>query len=244
MAPIRLGGGAGLTPSGFAEWRKGDGTVVWSAGDDPADIPDTELLQAQYDATGISASDGSSLSAWEDSHNDNDLSGTATYHTDVINGHPSVRTDGVEDVLAADFGDSFSEPFAIFAVLGLRTNTTDDYDMIYDGGTADEARFYSGNDDGSWGVYQGDPVLDGVADTDLHVVGTLFDSEDIIRLDGAEVVSGSSGSASLTGAHIGSRASQTWFANADYGEVLFYDDHPNESDVESYLSDKWEIDIE
>lgn len=54
MIPIRQGDGTGLSVPAFTEVRKGDGTVLWSAG---AEIPDSGIPQYPYQDTLIEADD-------------------------------------------------------------------------------------------------------------------------------------------------------------------------------------------
>jgi len=89
MMPIRRGDGTGLSVPGFSEVRKGDGTVLWSAG---ADIPDSVVLQ--YYADSWSQGD----STWNDEAGTSDatVNGGPTAAT-LSDGSDSIETDGSDD---------------------------------------------------------------------------------------------------------------------------------------------------
>lgn len=243
MIPIRRGDGSGLSVAGFSQVRKGDGTVLWTEG---ADIPDSGDLHARFDATELSLSDGDSVTTWGDAtgngHDLTDGGFSPNFQTNVINGNPVVRFDGVDDFLDVAFS-ALSQPNQIFGVFQLTTLPSGNNSM-WDSEGADRETFVVNADDDDWQIFAGSNVRGGSLDTDPHIHAALFDGpSSTVRIDGTEVASGDTGAQSLDGFTLGSDNDQRAFVAVDVGEVLIYpqDKSGVQSDVESYLSDKWGV---
>lgn len=249
MAPIRQGDGTGVAPKGIKEVRTRAGDVVYSAGGTA--IPDSGDLQARYDATQLSLNDGDSVSTWGDeTGNGYDLTaGTAPiYKTSVINGNPVVRFDGVDDFLDVAWS-ALSQPNHIFVVFKYQSVDTGSNETVTDGAASRHSVGHGGVGlNGAWNIFAGNSVNDGstTADTNAHIQTGLFNttsSEN--RLDGTTLATGDVGSDNLDGFRVGSDSTGAGFSPVGVGEILVYpqDKSSVQSDIESYLSDKWGIAI-
>jgi len=212
-----------------------------SAGLFGPDIPDSENLQARYDATKLSLSDGESVSTWDDeTGNGYDLTaGTApTFKTSVINGNPVVRFDGVDDFLDVGWS-AISQPNWIFVVAQKRS-TDDNY--LFDSNDGSN-RHLLNISTGSYLVGTSSGNFTGSAvDTSAHILGAIFDgASSEFRIDGATDASGDPGGDALSGFTLGDINSGGSPGDWDVGEILIYHSQPTVSEVESFLSDKWEI---
>lgn len=246
MIPIRKGDGTGLSVPGVKQVRTGDGRVLFDA--EPA-IPDSGDLHAHYDASALSLSDGQSVSTWGDeTGNGYDLTAGAapTYRTSIINGNPVVRFDGVDDYLSVDF-TALPQPNTIYIVAQLPTADGSQDDSFYDSneGSIPNQHLYR-NNVGTWNAFAGSQLNDGSIDSNAHIHGVKWDGVNTtIRIDGTEVVSGDAGGQSLDGLIMGANAIIGAFAEMDIGEMLIYpsDKSSIQSDIETYLSNKWGITI-
>lgn len=95
MTPIRRGDGTGLAPKGFAEVRKGDGTVLWSAGGSA--IPDSAVHRWLLDESGSTADDSIGSAALTHSG--------PTRVTDTWQGGAARDYDGVDDQTTGNEAD-------------------------------------------------------------------------------------------------------------------------------------------
>lgn len=222
-------------------------SLFYSAGLGGSAIPDRGDLHARHDATELSLSDGDPVSTFADeTGNGNDLTaGTApTFRTSQINGNPVVRFDGVGDFLDVAFG-AISQPFQTFAVVRLNSFSTSSKSAIWSG-EADTNGLFEQPDADNWRIFAGTAVDGGSPDTNPHIFNQFFDGANSkLAVDGANTLSGDAGAGDLNGYSLGTTANQVSFAEIDVGEILRYPQNKTgiESDVESYLSDKWGITI-
>lgn len=209
-------------------------------------IPDGSDLHAHYDATAIPATDGDTVSTWTDqTGNGFDLTaGSApVYRDSVINGNPSLEFD-FADYLDVQFS-ALSQPNTIFAVVQIRGGIGDNNThFIFDGeGTGRNALNYNPNN--NFTIFAGNAEIeDGSADTNPHIISTLFDgSNSSVSKDGGTSSTGNAGSNSLDGFTVGSDNDQSSDSSVFVSEILIYpqDKSGIQSDVESYLADKWGI---
>lgn len=239
--PARKGDGTGLAFKGFTEVRKGDGTVLWSAND----IPDSGDLHAQYDATEITASDEDSVSTWSDATgNGYDLTatGSPTYKTSGINGNPVVGLDGTDDYFDVSW-TAFSQPFSIYIV--AQYPTASQSGEIFDGINASSNRhLFDSDGSDNLRMYTTTGITGSGADTNPHIFSTLWDGgNSTLRKDGTQDASGDVGTNDSAGITVGARGDQNAYGEVEIGEILIYpqDKSGIQSDIESYLSDKWGI---
>jgi len=207
-------------------------------------------LHARWDATELSLSDGDSVTTWADATGNGfdltDGGAPPTYQTSVINGNPVVRFNGVDDFLDVAFSD-LSQPNTVYMVAQSAESSPASYDEIHDSADDGNNRHNLGIDNGNWAIYAGTIVRSSTAyDNNPHIFGELFNTtSSALRLDGSQIASGDVGSHALSGLTVGSYLSQATFAAIDVGEILIYpqDKSGIQSDIESYLSDKWGITI-
>jgi len=212
-------------------------------------IPDSGGLQARYDATELSLSDGNSVSTWTDETGSGfDLTAGAapTFRTSIINGNPAVRHDGTDDYLNVGWS-SIPQPFHVFIVASKQTAGNTSSENLIDGGTNDEHLLRSENDGPFWNMFAGSDLDDNSDDTNNNIFAALFNgSSSTLRINGTQVANGNAGGNSSTGLTTGARnGGGAGFGDFDIGEILFYpqDKSSVQSDVESYLSDKWGISL-
>lgn len=228
--------------------KRGQENYPFVAAQGDAIPPDSEDLHAWYDATEISASDGDAISTWPDeSGNGYDLtSGTApTYKASVINGNPVVRHDGVDDYLDVNWA-AFAQPNHIFAVWRFQALDNNNITPVYHGENGNNRHTLGERDTDNWRIFSGSNVEGGSKDTNNHISAALYDgANSYLRLEGGQVLSGDAGSEGMGGMTTGSNNSQAVYGQVDIGEILIYpmDKSAVESDIESYLSDKWGITI-
>lgn len=251
---IEIADGAAWNPA-MAEWYDGSawgGVVVerytgnaWSQIYPETAIPDSESLHSRYDATQLSLSDQDSVTTWPDeTDNGHDLTaGTApTYVSDGINGNPSVRFDGVDDVLQAQFS-AVPQPNTIYVVWQL-TETTGTNPAILDSTNTND-RNLTGFNNGELGIYAGSYIRSSQGeDTNPHITGGLFDgASSTLRIDGSQEASGDTSAVQSHDGHTVGRyaPSDGDYTPIDVGEILFYpeDKSGSQDDIEQYLADKW-----
>jgi len=216
-----------------------DGDVVFSA------IPDSEDLHARYDATELSLSDQDSVTTWPDeTANGHDLSasGDPMFVESGINGNPVVRFNGIDDLLSTSFA-TISQPNHIFIALEYQSVT--DAAPVFDSerSTAEHVLEYRDSDN-VIRMFAGVVLDGGTPDTNPHIHATLFDGPDSVnRQDGSQISNGDSGDRGLDGFKVGSGAGN--FAEVDVAEILIYPEDKTsiQSDVETYLSNKWGISV-
>jgi hypothetical protein len=227
----------------------GSNWYVSDARNSSLSIPDSGDLYARFDATALALSDGNSVSTWGDeTGNGHDLTaGTApTYRTGIINGNPVVRFDGADDFLDVAFPD-LSQPNTVYMVAQSAESSPSAFDEIHDSADDTNNRHTLAIDDGNWAIYAGTVVRSSTPyDNSSHIFGELFNTtSSALRLDGSQIASGDVGSQALSGLTVGSNSSQGTFAAIDVGEIVIYpqDKSGIQSDIESYLSDKWGITV-
>lgn len=236
--------------SGFTGQRPSSGPAF-----SPSDISGL-LLWLKADAI-VGLSDGDPVSTWEDSGPiGNDFSEALTirptYKTNILNGLPAVRFDGVNDRLLKSGGGSIfgasAHPYSFFAVVILQGSPSA-YDAVFiDGGGSDGLRVCPLIST-KWGTYTGAN----------QEAGTTLSTSTPYTL-GMVASGGGGGTFYLNGASDG-----TWSGNcvgnsagtdsigAEYGvagrecqmdvpEMIVYDSAlagGNLTKVRSYLDNKW-----
>lgn len=208
-------------------------------------IPDSGL-EHDYDATALSASDGSSISTFTDQQGSLDLTGNGVYRTSGINGNPSIETDGDDDKFDAA-GSTFAQPNHIFMVAqALNPNELSEQSKFFSTATGSNAHLFGPDGSGSWGAYSGAEIAGGSTDTNPHVFTVLFDgANSYVRVDGTEVASGDIGGLDLVPLALGYRYNgNDQFINAQFGRLLHYSGtkgSSEEQDIELALADQFGI---
>lgn len=206
-------------------------------------IPDSENLQARYDARELNLTDGDAVSTWPDeTGNGNDLSGTAaTYRASEISGLPTVDFDGADDILEAAFSTTLSQPFHLF-FLGQEQRSNSNDILISDSGASSGfvGLEVSGAETGEYELRKfglSDDLLGGF-NTNPHIHSLLADgSNAALRIDGANSGTGNTETTSWDGVVVGARGDGNQYADAQFVEILVYDvdESANQSGIETYL---------
>jgi len=165
------------------------------------------------------------------------------FKTGIINNHPAFRFDGSNDLLSDGGGISLSEPFALYVVGKIRS--AGGSKAIYGLDSSDNSS-WGGSNGGNWelSAVNGDIAGSG-DDTDAHIFGFVYDADGAaLRVDGSpttgDVVAGGFSTNTIS---IGDRLAQSIPAPLDAGQWLLAKPTTSSdlSDVESYLSDGWDI---
>jgi hypothetical protein len=207
-------------------------------------IPDSEDLHALFDATDLALSDGATVATWPDNTGSFDLSSDTgqTFETEVRNGNPVVRFDGVDDYLDVSWS-GLSQPNHIFAVAQFRTWNSGT-EVLFDSNGSDQ-HLYRAQDTG-WDLFAGAGISGGTVDNNWHIHSILLDGPDSeIRIDGAQVASGDAGAETMPGLTLAATQGLAGFGAIDVGEMAVYpiNKSSNREAIESYLADKWGISL-
>jgi hypothetical protein len=213
------------------------------------DIPDSGDLHSRYDAPSLSLSDGDKVSLFTDeTGNGYDLSanGAPTYEMNGINSNESVLYDGTDDQSTTSFSSNILLPFTV-AFTAQFINTSSDPEYLFDGDT-NVAGVSGLRDTNVWELFAANEQSQtgGTQDTNPHIfVATFTSNNDVLRVDGTEVINGDSGASNLNGVSLGARGDESFYANCYIGEVLVYesDQSTNYANIESYLAKEWGISI-
>ena len=208
----------------------------------PDAIPDSGLLH-RYDWS----HDSTTTSTVPDLQGSEDLTGSFTDLNGSINGIQAGTFDGTDDTLDVDFATTVTQPFEVFSVSDSSDDGTDqDVFDAFKSNVIARRRF----DSDEYQFFAGTGVNGSIPTTTPEIHTGVYNGVDsLLRESGTEILSGDVGTNDLDGLTAGSRRADVgngnWF-NGTIGEILIYD--PSESgysrsDVETYLSDKWGIEI-
>lgn len=182
MTPIRKGDGTDITPKGIAEVRKGDGTVLYSAG---SEIPDSGVARYEFEQD--------VTDSWGD--NDGIDNTSAGYTTDSAVGDYAKNFDGVDDAVNTGL-EPLNSPVSYAFWLDTSassggnnsvTRVRDSTNRLYIAFDADDNEFNFYTYDGSvYGISNGGPSLNLSGYT--HVICVHDGTEYRIYIDGQPAV--------------------------------------------------------
>jgi hypothetical protein len=167
------------------------------------------------------------------------------YRTNIVNGLPAIRFDGVDDNLAAT-GFTLNQPSTIVAVFVQRMDPADNKGLL-DGASADFSRYLfvagSGN---TLGLYAG-TTLNGptlTVGTAYYAVAIFNGGSSSVRVNGGSPSSGNAGSSGASGITIGSanNGAGSQYAQFDFAEVFGYNSALSAdyiADINAYAALKW-----
>lgn len=191
----------------------------------------SNALRLWLKADAISAADNDPVGTWTASSGPNATQATGgsqpAYKTTGLNGHPTVRFDGVDDTLfTADFASAQAQPFTILIAFRVRSTVNNDNKKILDGGPTGLCQFQVFS--GSFGLYcNNNDVPFFTADTVYHKARLeVNDSSSKYSFDGAAdtTMSSSPGTASLPRIVLAARYDAGLrFCDVDISEVIVYD---------------------
>jgi len=211
-------------------------------------IPDASLLRARYSADDDPKTDGAGLTAIPDqTDNDIDLSGTASYKTTSTNLDNVYRFDGSSDIMEGALNTDIEPPYAAFWTSefnAIPSTSDDEYFVSNEDGDAGSSSRWGLRNDGSgennWILFSDDDNLDSgvTADADPHIFGVIIDDSgsdsSSLRIDGVETATGSIG-VKMAEVVLGDWTGGSIKSPVDFDKFLLFDEIPNISNVESYL---------
>jgi len=210
---------------------------LFSAGLFGPDIPDSAI--AQYDATQITASDGSTLSSLTDQIGTFDLSGSdPVYLSGGINGNPAL--DFTNDVLS-ESNITITQPFTVISLFShddtasrhIYSSSTKRSPSIEGSQTGDDLTNMTGGADILGQNTQLSPVI---------YTGVFDGASSILRENATQTASGDGGSESFDGLRIGNGPQGA--GDGQFGELVVYDAALSSSDIsseEQRIADKFGI---
>ena len=205
---------------------------------DPSTIAGLKLW---LKADTLALSDGASVAAWNDSSsNAYNLTGGAQFKTNIVNGKPVVRFDGIGATLSRLVDIAVPQPYTIFVLGNARTPGTESAFLITDTGL-----LVSVFTNGKFYLYAGTVDMDSAAGSNSafhNFCGIFSSSNGTGYIDGVlRIPSAAVGSAAI--GHVGLLASPpTSFFPGDIAEVLIYNSALSTTDrqnVEGYLRTKY-----
>lgn len=216
-------------------------------------IPDISDLNAWFDA-----SDKTDVSVWENEVDEIDLTAinSPTIVNDAKNGNNIVRYDKEDWHTGNWINSPQSHPNHVFFVFRVRSSHYDNNEYMLgtpDGdsnGKRQDFFFRTNNNENRWSMYTSSGLSSsGGVDYNWHIASLLYNgSSSHLRIDGVEVASGSLDTASSTGLTISHIpwADNKYKSIIDVGELAFYpiNKTDKESDIEQYLSSKWDIPLQ
>jgi hypothetical protein len=191
------------------------------------------------------------VSQWNDkSGNGYDLTqGTGanqpTTGSRTLNGLNVLDFDGTSDYLAQSSAFSASlSSWTVFAV--MQADSTASIMYVVDGLSGGSRSAVGHGSSTQYRLYQGTTVLEGgTADASEHILRGVFDTTDTLHVDGVSVISGNSGTGSLTGVVAGAQFNEAGaFWNGTIAELIVVDGTLTADEisrVENYLANKWGI---
>jgi hypothetical protein len=216
----------------------------------PLDIPGCQFW---YDASQIvGLNDADPVATWSD------LSGNARhatqatagkrplYRTNIVNGLPIIRFDGVDDNLAAT-GFTLNQPSTIVAVFVQRMDPAGNKGLL-DGASADYSRYlFVGGSGNTLGVYAGGTPINGPTLTvgaAYYAVAIFNGASSSVRVNGGTATSGNAGSSGASGITIGSANNGAGgeYGQFDFGEIFAYNSALSAdyiADINAYAALKW-----
>lgn len=224
--------------------------VLMGAGNNAAAFSPTNLagLKLWLKADSLVLSNNDPVSTWSDSSgNGNDVTGTGgqrpLYKTNIQNGLPSVRFDGVDDFLNGGVIATYGTLFVVSNFTG--TSPFDDYHAMVAtnsrvGGTADAYMFGTQS---STNIY----TDNGTPFTATSIYINKVQTVDFATLSTTKIFAGvDSTPASKTSLQLGQDPIQlvNRYWQGDVFEILVYDtalSDTNRNKVEDYLNSKWAL---
>lgn len=210
--------------------------------------PKADLLQLWLRADSLALNDGDAVSTWTDeSGNGNNATGSGStrplYKTNIVNGRPVVRGDGVDDYLTLASNLTIGINTTWF-IVGNRISGGSYRVLI----AAQKLGMYSSNDTSNWIGFAGADMSSGQSLSTTFkllemVCRTATDTD--LRTNGANLVNRNGSSfAARTSTRLFADPSGVQFHNGDIAEILVYKKELYDTDlalVRSYLNSKYAL---
>lgn len=206
----------------------------------------SNTLVEWLDATTQAFADGDPVGTWVARAGQNATSTSTArplFKTNIKNGNPIVRFDGVNDnLITAVFSVEQVQPFTTAVVFKFAATGVQ---FVFDG-IAKRAAFF--NNVIVWDAFAGSTVaIGGTADTNWHILFIEWNgASSKYRFDGGSetAFSGTPGANNMDGLTLGASNTLTSFASVDIGEIVIYSSTLGSSDKTSlftYLNTKWAV---
>lgn len=160
------------------------------------------------------------------------------YRTDMQNGLPAIRWDGIDDKMQNTGFGSITQPATWFLVGRYRVVGASTQRMFTgnDGSTRHDFTAYTN----TWSVYAGaGPMTKSGADTSWHVFSIRVNgSSSWIRVDGSQTA-GNPGTQTCQGLHVGAYYNDNTNSQIDIGDLVVYKGAEDPTANEAGLAIKW-----
>lgn len=185
-------------------------------------VPQSDLL-FRFVAENLSLSNVDIISSWPDEEGWADLSGTATYRPNRLNGLATAEFDGVDDGLDGAGASSESQPNTIFIVGRITGGSGSNYSYFdtHSGGSG-RHNFRWGNSVSNYQAFAGSlGSFGGSLNSDFHIFTVMFNnSNTALRIDGTQIGTSNAGSLALDGVALGYVPGEGQFLEGDIAEVV------------------------
>jgi len=206
-------------------------------------IPNPGSLQARYDFSQYISSATQNFT--DLTGNGYDLvDGSITDVTESIGGKQAGNFDGQDDSVSTDIF-TLAEPFTVAFVARVDNPSNGDFYAAFESDDGNQQISYRDDND-NW-FWNSDPG--GVSGGNVNHRLILFRVSDfgdtILRTDGVERARTNNGENNMELIRLGSRGNTQWYFQGAIGEVLVYKNDQQGSfvDIESYLNDKWNLNL-
>lgn len=222
----------------------------------PSDISDLKLWLDVNDAATITKNGGDLVSQWDDKSgegNDVTAAGSARplWVDAVQNGLPIIRFDGVDDLLvsAAFSGGALTQPTTVFVVCKMASISSGSNSFVFDGIASGnrhamiDLNLASAN---GYSLFAGALIQNTVTPIDMTNI-LLYDmiingvSSELFK-SGVSLVSGDTGSNTMTGITIAAEFGGGFNSNIDIAEIVLYNKTltaQEKTDLTNYFNTKW-----
>lgn len=217
--------------------RRGQENYPFIAAMGETAIPDSVVEQFDAREQFDSSDEGTTTSSWT-GINGTTIGGTSpTVAGNSINGYRALDFSGVSAGLRGTLSQSYSEPYTVFIVAELQSDSAQQY--LFDGD--DSFNLICWNNSQEWAINTGSSTLSDGSDTSIQVFTLVADSSDALRLDGSEAVSGDAGSNALDGITVGAQNNDDNPWNGYVGFVEIHEGLPSNGlqTREQEIIDSW-----
>lgn len=192
--------------------------------------------------------DGASIQTWNDgSGQGNDLTQATSgkrplYKTNIVNGLPVVRFDGIDDFLAIAFAASIAPPFTLVIVAKLRSAWSAGNNAIADGGGGLNNYLFRATNNTSLYLNRVISTQIGPATVTtnswMYISAVVNGASSSLRGNGGTAATGTLSGVNLTGFRLGSRDDDAEHGDVDIAEVLLRTG-TSYTDMQDYVKAKY-----
>jgi len=221
----------------------------------PTFVPtDIAGLVAWYDADDASTitESGGLVSQWDDKSGQGNhvAQGTSTLQPLTVdaqqNGRAIVRTDGIDDYIYVNAFSGGAIGNGHTVLIALKPDARAGVHVFYDGRNSGATRSETYNNSGTYAYFSGvvNATTTNVATGFTQLTTVYHNVNGLLRENGVEIDTGSTGASQMNGLIVGSfQAVTNVWAAQDVGEILIYDSilaGTDLTDAENYLKARWD----